>query len=196
MSPAPDKPPLSPLAALLAAPESAKLLQRRARELAQPPEPVAPQRLEPYVRFWLGRQEEYGVPYCIVDEVLMVEHVARVPCAPPAFSGVINRRGQMLPVLALARLFGLEPGPAPDAGIATGASKIGIVVVSAAGLTIGLHVDEPIDIDTYPLDTLGPPPPTHGKLPPAYVTGLLKRRITLLDMDRILSDLSPEERHE
>lgn len=196
MTPDPDKPPLSPLAPLLADPASAKLLQRRARELARPPAPVAPQRLEPYVRFRLGREEEYGVPYCIVDEVLVVERVARVPCAPPAFSGVINRRGQMLPVLALARLFGIESGPVAGTGAASGEAGIGIVVVSAAGLTLGLHVDEPIDIDTYPLDTLGPPPPTHGKLPPVYVTGLLKGRITLLDMERILSDLSLEERPE
>lgn len=190
MNPDPHEPPPSPLAALLAEPDSARLLQRRARELARPPEPVAPQRIEPYVRFRLGRQEEYGVPHGMVDEVLVVERVARVPCAPPAFSGVINRRGQMLPVLALTRLFGLA------AEAASGEAGIGIVVVSAAGLTIGLHVDEPIDIDTYPLDTLGPPPPAQCKLPSVYVIGLLKGRITLLDMERILSDLCLEERQE
>lgn len=192
MNPDPHKPPPSPLAALLADPNSASLLERRARELARPPEPAAPQRLEPYVRFRLGRQEEYGVPHCLVDEVLVVERVARVPCAPPAFSGVINRRGQMLPVLALARLFGLAAEPASGE---TGAGT-GIVVVSAAGLTLGLHVDEPIDIDTYPPDTLGPPPPTQCKLPSVYVIGLLQGRITLLDMERILSDLCPEGRPE
>lgn len=191
MNPDPYKPPSSPspspLAALLASPDDARLLQRRARELARPPEPVAPQRLEPYVRFRLGRDEEYGVSHCVVDEVLMVDRVARVPCAPPAFSGIINRRGQMLPVLDLGRLFGLDPQAPPEE------DRIGIVIATASGFTIGLRVNEPIDIDTYPPDSLGPPPPMLGKLQPTYVIGLLQGRITLLDMERIFSDLRFEE---
>ncbi|PXW28711.1 chemotaxis protein CheW [Paraburkholderia caballeronis] len=186
MNPDPDQPP-SPLAALLANPDDAKLLHRRALDLARPGASASPQRTEPYLHFRLGAQQSYGIAHALVDEVLAVEDIALVPCAPPAFSGIINRRGQMLPVLDLARLFGLDPANRPR-----GANH-SVVVISAAGLTLGLNVEPPIDIAVYPSDALGPPP--HGRLPTAYVSGLIQGQVTLLDMERIVTDLCSEGRH-
>lgn len=186
----PHKPPLARLAELLGDSAHARLLQQRAQLLALRAESTAPQRREQYVRFRLGRDEEYGLPHCSVEEVLMVDGIARVPGTSPVWSGVINRRGQMLPVLDLSRLFGLDTeATAPGRGI-------GVVVVRGAGLLVGLRVDEPIDIDSYPLDALGPPLSVHGRLRTDYLTGLLHGRITLLDIDRILSDLCSGERQE
>lgn len=183
----PSNLPSARLAGLLDDASAARLLHERARQLALWPESAAPQRLEQYIRFRLGRDEEYGLPHGIVEEVLMVDSIARVPGVPAVWSGVINRRGQMLPVLDAARLFGLE---AEAAGSGTG---IGVVVVSAAGHVVGLQVEEPIDIDSYPADALGPPLSVHGNLPADHLTGLLYGRIALLDIERILSDLCAEE---
>lgn len=181
------KPPSARLIELQAHPGHARLLQQRAQLLAQRPEATAPQRVEHYVRFRLGRDEEYGLPHGVVEEVLMVEHIARVPGTPPVWSGIINRRGQMLPVLCPARLFGLDVEETKPG------NSMGVVVVSAAGFMVGLQVNEPIDIDSYRLDALGPPLSVQGKLRTDYLMGLLHGRIALLDIERILSDLCSEE---
>lgn len=177
----------SPLAPLLADPAVRALLQKRARALAAATAPSEPRAHAAYVRFRVGRKQIYGIPQEAVQEVCSVTSIARVPCAPPAVAGVINRRGLMLPVLDLCRMFDVEAA-------APGASGMDIIVVSGASLTVGLRVDELIGLDSYPVDTLSPPPHAMGLLPPAHMLGLLAGRVTLLNVERILSDLSPKER--
>src|SRR5262249_55217735 len=131
MNPDLHKTPSTRLAELLDDPGHARLLRQRAQQLAQRSEAAAPQRVEQYVRFRLGRDEAYGLPHGGVDEVLMVEGIGRGPGARGVWSGVVNRRGQMLAVLDPSRLFDL-PGAEPGTGEAKRGSGIGVVVVSAA----------------------------------------------------------------
>ena len=143
----------APLAALLANEGSAALLKKRAEELARHSPAENEQALEPFVHVRLGRSEEYGLPYRFVDEVVAVTTIALVPCAPPSIAGVINRRGQMLPVVDLQHFFGIEAeaGGGPHTN-ATDIAAIDIVVVSAGNLSVGIRVDELLGVSEYRSD--------------------------------------------
>jgi len=175
-------PRFAPLAALNADPQTRALLKKRAEELARRGDEVDQTAQEPFVHFRLGRSEEYGVPHSLVDEVVSVATIARVPCAPPSISGVINRRGQMLPVVDLRQFFGLavepQPGPAVD-----------VVVISAAGMNVGIRVDELMGIGEYRPDALSTVLPSQGSLDRSHVLGLLGGRVTILNIEKILTDL-------
>jgi purine-binding chemotaxis protein CheW len=76
--------------------------------------------------------------YCIaVDEVLQIlrrENLMEVPRAPSFVEGVINLRGDVVPVVSLRERFGM--------GKAAGLRKPRIIVAQAAGRLYGLAVDE------------------------------------------------------
>ena len=175
----------APLAAVSADEDSRALLKKRAEELARRPEEEDLAVREPFIHFRLGRSEEYGVPHGVVDEVISVTTIARVPCAPPAIAGVINRRGQMLPVVDLRQFFGLAIGPAePRPG-----SAVAIIVISAAGMTVGVCVDELLGISEYRVDALSTGLPSQGSLDRSHMLGLFGGRVTILNIEKILADL-------
>ena len=175
-------PRFAPMAAVSADEGSRALLRKRAEELARRPEEEDLAVREPFVHFRLGRSEEYGVPHGVVEEVVSVTTIARVPCAQPAIAGVINRRGQMLPVVDLRQFFGLAAEPRPS-------DATSIVVISAAGMTVGVCVDELLGISEYRVDALSNVLPSQGSLDRSHVLGLFGGRVTILNIEKILADL-------
>lgn len=80
-----------------------------------------------------------GVRYALelrwVREVVSLGFVTAVPTAPPAFSGVCNLHGTILPVLDVAALLDQPPG--------TGARQgDGALVLEAEGAVCALRVDQ------------------------------------------------------
>ena len=76
--------------------------------------------------------ERLALPAGDVAEVIRPPALVRVPLAPPGMAGVVNLRGRVVPVLALAALLGK-----PEAGW-SGTSRI---VIIGLGSPIGLIVD-------------------------------------------------------
>jgi chemotaxis signal transduction protein len=102
-----------------------------------------------HVRFRVGA-EAYAVPVEQVLEVAEVGRLAPVPGAPATVLGVRNLRGQVLPVVDLATLFGLEHEvPAPR-----------LVIVEAQGKRAGLAIDEVTDVS----DLAGPVQESESEL--------------------------------
>jgi purine-binding chemotaxis protein CheW len=62
--------------------------------------------LAQYLSFSLAGGE-YGIGILKVREILQYETVTRVPSTPRSVRGVINLRGQVVPVVDLAAKFGL-----------------------------------------------------------------------------------------
>lgn len=87
---------------------------------------------EPWVCFDIA-DRRYGLPVQVVQEVLRVQSITRVPHAPPGIRGVTNMRGRVLPVVDLRLRLGF-----PEREIAL-ASRI-LVALAAAG-PVGLLVD-------------------------------------------------------
>ncbi|MBV8605439.1 MAG: chemotaxis protein CheW [Pelomonas sp.] len=171
-----------PMRALDADPAARAQLAERAAELARRADAAAPRALAPYIHFRLGRYEEYGAPGEWVDEVVTVASIARVPGAPAAIAGVVNRRGQMLPVVDLRRYLGVVD----EAVDAVAPATQDLVVVSTGAATLGLRVDTLIGMAEYDAETLVPvPSAASGR----HALGLLQGRVTLLDIEKILADI-------
>ena len=85
----------------------------------------------------VGR-EDVALPAAGVAEIVRMPDCTRVPNGPPALLGLANLRGAVLPVMSLARLLGIEPGPAGAASrvvVLAGGHKAGLLVDAVATLS-------------------------------------------------------------
>lgn len=52
--------------------------------------------------------EYYGIDICNVDNIVKMQSITRVPKSQEYFNGVINLRGEIVPVMSLRRKFNLD----------------------------------------------------------------------------------------
>jgi len=162
--------------------ESARdILKSRAQTMAQlEDESGNVDHFHEFLRFRLGEREEYGIPYEYLEEILYMPAITQVPCTPEHIVGVVNRRGEMLTVLGLKTLFQT---------IKTGnQSEARIIVVSVHDMRIGILVDEVISNERYNPEQLAPPLVSAGVTNPDYVKGIYNGKVTMLNIEAMLSD--------
>ncbi len=93
-----------------------------------------------YIVVKLG-SEQYGIDIQYVDNIVRMQRVTRVPKAQPYFKGVINIRGEVIPVMSLRIKFGLEPDEFKNA------TRILIIKIEPQA-AIGMIVDEVKEVIT------------------------------------------------
>ena len=93
-----------------------------------------------YVVVRLG-QEQYGIDISYVHNIVRMQHITRVPKLAPYIKGVINLRGEVIPILCLRLKMGLT-----EADV-TKATRIIIIKMEQCG-TIGIIVDEVKEVVT------------------------------------------------
>lgn len=94
-----------------------------------------------YTQFKLYK-ELYAVEVRLVKEILMERHVTEVPGAPPFLQGVINLRGEIIPLFDLKVLFNF---PGVDAGEGTF-----LVVLQVDEIPLAIQVDGVKEVVTIP----------------------------------------------
>jgi purine-binding chemotaxis protein CheW len=94
----------------------------------------------------------FGIPVARAQEVIQNHEITPVPLAPPIYLGLINLRGQIVPVVDLRRVLGL-PEP-PRAGAST------FVVLRTREGPVSLLIDDVGDVLDVPEDGVEPPPET------------------------------------
>ncbi len=136
-----------------------------------------------FLVFRLG-EEEYGLPIEAVAEVAAApDQVTRVPRTPKFLAGVVNLRGDVLPVIDQRQRF--ELGPAPDP------RRRRLVVLRTARCRAALLVDSVRQVLRLPGEAIGPAPDIAqeaGRL----IVGVANlehdgRLVLLLDPDELLS---------
>ena len=135
---------------------------------------------EPFILFELAGTT-YGVRSRFVQQVEMIEHVTPVPNAHAALDGVVLARGQVIPALNLRARFGFER-------IAFDL-RSRLVVVGAAGRTLGLIVDSAREFLRIPAAAVAPPPEAITGLSGEYLEGVATiegRIILILDLDEVI----------
>ena len=85
--------------------------------------------------------EQYGIDISFVDNIVRMQQITRVPKAQSYFSGVINLRGEIIPVMNLRLKFGLEMKEN------TNATRI-IIIKPENNAKIGILVDEVHEVVT------------------------------------------------
>ena len=61
------------------------------------------------ISFTVGA-EEYGLELLRVKEVIRMRQITWLPKAPPCVKGIINLRGDVIPIVDLRERFGLQAG--------------------------------------------------------------------------------------
>lgn len=140
-----------------------------------------------YMTFKLD-SEEYGLEILKVRELIGLMDITRVPRTHDFIRGVINLRGKIIPVIDLRRKFDMAPMQSTDQTV--------IIVVQYAhrgkDLTMGILVDEVLEVLSIPPDNIEPPPDFGiGSVDTDFILGIGKaerRVIFLLDIGRVLTE--------
>jgi len=133
------------------------------------------------VTFHVG-DEEFGVDILEVREINRMMDITRVPHAPDFVEGVINLRGQVIPVVDLRTRFHL--------GAVEHDKSTRIVVVELKEKVVGFLVDSVSEVLRVPRERIEPPPPIVGSIESEYLQGVIKlddRLLILLDLHKLLS---------
>lgn len=93
-----------------------------------------------YIVVQLGN-EKYGIDIGFIDNIVRMQKITRVPKAQKYMNGIINLRGEIVPVMSIRRKMGL----ADD--VITDKSRIIIVKIEEKG-SIGIIVDEVREVIT------------------------------------------------
>jgi purine-binding chemotaxis protein CheW len=134
------------------------------------------------VVFQMGK-ELFAVSISDVWEIVRMQPITPVPGAPRFVEGVVNLRGQIIPVINLAKRLELEPKPV------TSATRI--VVAQVGTDTIGMIVDAVQKVTHIATEDIEVPDgiALEGKNL-TYVGGIAKvdgGLITLIDLEEVLS---------
>ena len=137
--------------------------------------------LRQFISFSVG-EEEYGLELLRVKEVIRIREITWLPKAPSFVKGIINLRGDVIPIIDLRDKFGLEPKEAT--------STTRVIVVEVEGRLMGMVVDSASQVVRIPADQIDPPPPVLGGFSQEFITGVGKledKLIILLNADAVLT---------
>lgn len=145
-----------------------------------------------HLTFVLGR-EHYGLPVLKVREIIRLCEITPVPQMPDYIKGVLNLRGKIIPVADLRVKFRLSNVENTDL------TCIIVVQVSLADNSktmMGLIVDAVEEVVNLTAAEIEPTPDFGGALQADYILGMAKIKGSvkaLLDIDRVVSTIKPEE---
>jgi purine-binding chemotaxis protein CheW len=133
------------------------------------------------VTFALG-SEEYGVDIAQVQEINRMVTITHVPRAPQFMEGVINLRGQLIPIIDLRTRFGMERSERTK--------HTRIVVTEIGSKRIGMVVDSVSEVLRIPVEQIEDAPDLVAGVDTEYIRGVGKmgdRLIIMLDLGRVIS---------
>ncbi len=52
-------------------------------------------------------QEQYGIDISYIENIVRMQHITRVPKLAPYLKGVINLRGEVIPIMCLSMKMGM-----------------------------------------------------------------------------------------
>jgi purine-binding chemotaxis protein CheW len=130
--------------------------------------------------------EEYAVGILKVKEIIEYGMLTRVPQTPPSVRGVINLRGNVVPVVDLAIKFGMPRSPL------TNRTCIVIVEVDLDGehSVMGVIADSVSQVIDLPPSEILPAPAFGTKLKVDFLNGMGKsgnKFVLILDIEKVLS---------
>lgn len=135
---------------------------------------------------------EYGVDILCVHEILRFPDMTRLPNTPDFIKGVINLRGNVIPVVDVRIRFGFPLGDVTD--------LTRIIVIETNDKQVGLLVDNVHQVVRIPVANIDPPSDLISGMSEDFISGigrLKDRLIVILNMTNIIfledsDDIVPE----
>jgi purine-binding chemotaxis protein CheW len=124
--------------------------------------------------------EIYGIESSFVREVYSLKEFTSLPGVPSFILGIVNVRGQILPVVDLKKFFNL-----PAEGIGE-LNKI--IILHNEQMEFGILADEISGIKIISSEDILTVPPTVTGIGERYLKGVTNDRLIILSAENLLSD--------
>jgi len=125
--------------------------------------------------------EQYGIDIKYIDNIVRMQHITRVPKVAPYLKGVINLRGEVIPVMSIRLKMDLPED------VITKASRIIILKLEQYGM-IGVMVDEVKEVVTLDSTQIERVAYDNKEERTNYINGIGKYEgglISLLDLNTV-----------
>lgn len=134
-----------------------------------------------FVVFKLNK-EEYGIEIMQVQEISPYQKATSVPNAPTFVDGIINLRGEVIPVINLKRQFNIAETEITE--------QTRLIVVNSGRRRIGFVVDDASEVITMAEDNIEEVPPMIVGDNKKYLKGVGKienRILIILDLQQLFT---------
>ncbi|MCB1172584.1 MAG: purine-binding chemotaxis protein CheW [Leptospiraceae bacterium] len=133
-----------------------------------------------YLTFSLG-EEEYGIPVAQVTGIVKVEELIEVPHSVAWFPGLMDVRGQIMPVVDLKLRLGLQRAAGEERGQRA-------IIVEIEGHRITLMVDAVYHVHRFSQESIDAGPPSIKDGSGQFMLGVGKREnsfVVLINVTRL-----------
>jgi purine-binding chemotaxis protein CheW len=147
--------------------------------------PAEAQRGEPPVRQFVGFRigdEHYAIAITKIQEIILMKPITRLPQAAESVEGLINLRGNIIPVVNLRKRFGLAAREFDD--------ETRTVVGYTHGKTVGYVVDEVTQVMRVAADQIQSVPVSVSGPARRFISGIAQvedRLLIILEIDRLFA---------
>ena len=138
-----------------------------------------------YIVVQIG-SEKYGIDIGYVDNIVRMQKITRVPKAQAYFKGIINLRGDIVPVMSIRTKMGIEDD------VFTGKSRIIILKIEEKGL-LGVIVDEVCEVVALSSDEIDEPAISSSNAKENYINGIGKHGEELISLFEINSIIEEKD---
>ncbi|MCR5252638.1 MAG: chemotaxis protein CheW [Treponema sp.] len=123
------------------------------------------------VTFHLG-EELYGVNIMDVKEIVKLQNVRFIPNAPYYVEGIINLRGEIIPIIDLHKRFKIQNTVvAEDSDVNDG----GFIILNIEGSQIGIIIDKVERVVTVKAEDVKEPPQMLSGIGSEYIEGVIRQ---------------------
>ena len=139
------------------------------------------------VTFRLG-SGEYAIDIMQAKEIIKMEKITLIPNAPDFVEGVINLRGNIIPIIDLKKRFNLEE--------IEGDKNTGIIIVKIEDVDMGIIIDSISKVVSISNSDIQPPPPMLSGIGQKYIKGVGKledKLLVVLDLEKLFTTDDDDE---
>ena len=123
------------------------------------------------VTFHLG-EELYGVNIMDVKEIVKLQNVRFIPNAPYYVEGIINLRGEIIPIIDLHKRFKIQNTVvAEDSDVNDG----GFIILNIEGSQIGIIIDKVERVVSVKAEDVKEPPQMLSGIGSEYIEGVIRQ---------------------
>lgn len=127
-------------------------------------------------------EDLYAIPVELLTEIIISQKIFPVPTTPPHVLGVINLRGNIVPIVDIRHALSLPVQSIPGQ----------IAIMKLGTLMLGIVVDSVSEVVSVPVSTILPTPTETAKGQRRFLKSIIQRRqgvAALLDVEQIVEEL-------
>ncbi len=137
------------------------------------------------VTFQLGN-EIYGIDIMDVKEIVKIQEIRPIPNAPSYVAGILNLRGNIIPIINLHVRFNLKkPELSEEDKLLSG-----IIIIDVDNMQVGIIIDKVAKVMTVEVDSIQQPPQLISGIGAEYIQGVVNedgKYLIILDIRRLFS---------